>query len=410
MILIMHHWQRTLYITFFAQLVSAIGLSLFFPFLPLYIEELGTNTSISLDFWSGMAYSAISFSLAVASPIWGTLSDRYGRKPMVMRSMLGGGLIILLMGFARSAEELVFLRACQGLVTGTVLATNALVAGVMPPDRRGYAMGLLHGGFLAGVAIGPMLGGTLADTIGFRKTFLLAAVILTIAGVFVTLGIKEDFVPPQRQHRRYGVFSAWWRVLTIRGVPLSYAIRFLTLLGPSMLLPILPLYVKGLLPASAQVSTVTGIVFGLSYATGTIGSFYLGRLSDRLGQQRVLVLSLLAAASFFAPQSLVADAWQLMPLQMLTGVAIGGVTPLLNALLAHYTRAGEEGMVYGLNHSISASARATGPMAGVMVGLLVGYPGVFVASGLVMLLAALLAGWYLPDIEQTGPTGQPEVA
>ena len=100
-------WKRTIYIMFFAQMMSMIGFSSVFPFLPLYVKALGTTTSISTDFYAGLAYSGQAFTMMIASPVWGFLADQWGRKAMVVRSMLGGSIILTMMAFVRSAEELV---------------------------------------------------------------------------------------------------------------------------------------------------------------------------------------------------------------------------------------------------------------------------------------------------------------
>ena len=136
-------WRRTLYILFIAQFVSAVGFSNIVPFLPLYVQYLGSRSGLSVEFLAGMTFSAQAITGMVVAPFWGALADRYGRKLMVQRAVLGGGLLLLLMGFVRSAEELVLLRALQGLVTGILPASSALVAASAPRDNTGYAMGLL---------------------------------------------------------------------------------------------------------------------------------------------------------------------------------------------------------------------------------------------------------------------------
>ncbi|MBE0699072.1 MAG: MFS transporter, partial [Anaerolineaceae bacterium] len=136
-------WQRTLYIMFTAQLLTAIGFSSIFPFFPLYVKQLGSSLGISLELLAGLVFSSQAFTMMIAAPIWGALADRYGRKLMVERAMFGGSFILLLMALVTSAEQLVLLRAIQGLVTGTVSAGNALVASVTPREHAGYGMGLL---------------------------------------------------------------------------------------------------------------------------------------------------------------------------------------------------------------------------------------------------------------------------
>jgi DHA1 family multidrug resistance protein-like MFS transporter len=137
-------WKRTLLIVFIAQTIVAVGYSSIFPFLPLYVESLGTSTNLSVEFLAGLVYSAQAFTMMIASPIWGAVADRVGRKLMVERAMFGGALMTFLMAFVQTAEQLIALRAIQGLITGVVAASNALVASETPRERTGFAMGMLH--------------------------------------------------------------------------------------------------------------------------------------------------------------------------------------------------------------------------------------------------------------------------
>ena len=107
-------WKRTLYFLFFAQVMVSVGFSSIYPFLPLYVEQLGSTTGISIELLAGLIYSVQALTMMIASPIWGAVADRFGRKLMVVRSMYGGAVIIFLMTFVTSAEQLVLLRALQG--------------------------------------------------------------------------------------------------------------------------------------------------------------------------------------------------------------------------------------------------------------------------------------------------------
>ena len=112
-------WEWTLYILAFSQLITAVGFSTIFPFLPLYVKDLGSTMGLSIELLSGLVFSAQAVTMMITSPIWGALADRFGRKLMIQRSAFGGALLVFLMAFVRSAEELVLLRAIQGdLVTG----------------------------------------------------------------------------------------------------------------------------------------------------------------------------------------------------------------------------------------------------------------------------------------------------
>ncbi|MDQ7029593.1 MAG: MFS transporter [Ardenticatenia bacterium] len=393
----MARWQRTLFIMFTAQLVSAMGFSIIFPFLPLYVQALGTRTGLSTEFWAGMVFSSQAVTMMVASPIWGSLADRYGRKLMVQRAMFGGAVVLAAMGFVRSAEELALLRALQGLITGTVSAVNALVAASTPRNRTGYAMGMIQVGLWGGVAVGPLAGGWLADTFGFRAAFGVTGTLLAVAGLLVWRWVDEPPTLASPEVAHMGFLEAWRHVLRSTGVMPTYMLRFLSWLARNILLPVAPLFVQTLLPANAPVSTVTGLVVGITSAASTASAIVLGRLGDRLGHRRILVAGALLAALFYFPQSLVQSAWQFLALQALTGAAAGGITPSLSALLAHYTQPGEEGAVYGLDNSVVSAARAVAPMLGAGVAVWFGLRGTFVVAGLLFIVVAAAGAWLLPD-------------
>jgi DHA1 family multidrug resistance protein-like MFS transporter len=422
-------WQQNLGIIFFAQMCSAVGFSMIFPFLPLYVEDLGTNTSISIEFWAGMVFSAQAFTMMIASPIWGALADRYGRKLMVQRAMFGAMVTIFLMAFAHTAEQLVLLRAIQGLITGTVSAANALVAASAPRKHSGFAMGVVQVGLWSGVALGPLIGGILADAYGFRVPFLITAGLQFVAFILVWVGVHEDFTPETRSANQNKSFITEWRhVFTMDGVLQTYIIRFLAGLSRSLIIPIMPLFIVLLFTSRsagvplpeflegfiepAGVSTYTGLVVGVSSATSTLSAVYLGRLGDRIGHRRILIGSALVAMLLYIPQGFVAFAWQLLILQGLTGLAIGGLVAAPSALLARYTDPGEEGAVYGLDNSVVAGARAVAPLIASGVAIWFGLRMMFVAMPLVFLIIGLIAMLVLPadPLTHTGKSAHEENA
>lgn len=391
-------WQRTLYVVFVAQLFSAVGMSTVFPFLPLYVKELGTKTQLSIEFLAGAVFSAQAATMMFASPLWGTLADRFGRKLMIQRAMFGGAAVIFLMGYARTAEELVLLRAIQGLITGVVSAANALVASVAPRERLGFAMGMIQVALRAGIAIGPLVGGTIADALGYRQTFIVTACLMSAGGLLVRYGVEERFRPESRGRKdSTGLLAGWQHVLGAPGVRPTYSVRFLAGLASVLILPIAPLFMQGLLPNASRINTVTGLMTGLASAATTATAVYLGRLGDRIGHRRVLRVCALLAAAFYLPQGFVTQAWQLLLLQALTGAAIGGIIPTVSALLAAYTEPEAAGSVYGLDSSIFAASRALAPLLGSAIAVWFGFPPVFLLAGLLYVALAVVAFWRLPE-------------
>lgn len=393
-------WQRTLYILAFSQLLSSIGFSMIFPFLPNFVESLGTNTNISLVFWAGAVFSAQAITMAVSAPVWGAVADRYGRKPMVVRAMFGGAIVTFLMGYAQSAEMLVLLRAVQGLVTGVASAGNAMVASIAPRERTGYAMGVLQTASWSGVAVGPVIGGILADTFGYRMAFTVTGALLMVGGFIVTLGIHEKFTPVPRRKGQGGLLAGWKRILRRPGIGDTFLARFTSNLARGLLVPILPLFIPIVLHGQGAIGTFTGLVIGVSSATGTIAAIVLGNLGDRTGHRRILIISALVAAASYIPMAFVTEGWQLLLLNALSGIATGGLMPALSALLVRYTAEEEVGSAFGLDNSVMSAARAAAPLLAVGTVSLLGYQAVFFLGALIFLITLAITIWKLPEPDQ----------
>lgn len=394
-----NNWKVTLGIVFMSQVFSAVGFSMIFPFLPLYIQSLGSTTGSSVEFLSGMVIASQGFTMMIAAPIWGVVADRFGRKKMVLRSMLGGAVIVAMMAFVNSAEQLILLRAIQGLITGTVSANNALVAAATPRERIGFAMGALQVGLWSGIAVGPLLGGVLADNFGYGIPFLITGALLFLAGLTISFGIHEEFTPPKNPVaiRPGAIWGEWKHIVQTSGVGMVFMLRFLSGLARTIIIPIAPLFVISLIAdADVTSNTYAGLVIAVSSATSTIGAIYLGNLGDKISHRNVLMWSAIAAAILYFPQVFVGDVWQLLILQGLAGIAAGGLVAAPSALLARYTEAGEEGAVYGLDNSVVAGARAVAPLVGAAVALMVGMRGTFAAAGVVFVVVAIATWYYLP--------------
>ena len=384
---------------FIAQLMTSVGYSSIFPFLPLYVQDLGTVTNLSTELLAGLVYSSQAFTMMIASPIWGTLADRYGRKLMVERSLFGGTFLLLLMAFVTTAEQLVALRGIQGLITGTIAAANALVASVVPRKHTGYAMGLMQVGLGAGVALGPLIGGAVADLLGYSEAFYITASLLFLAGLLVLFGVKENFTPQNADKSVSKQFLTEWRqILSASGVVLTYSMRFMSTLGRMMIIPIAPLFIITLMENTSRVNTFTGLVIGVASAATTISAVYLGRLGDRIGQRKILMACTFIAALLYLPQSAVNAPWQILVLQALVGVALGGIIPAISALLARLTNPGEEGAVYGLDNSINAGARSVAPLLGAAVAASFSLRATFVAVALLFLTMGLMVIWQMREI------------
>ena len=390
-------WRRTLWVVWFAELTSIVGFTVVIPILPLYVRELGVVDPDAAAFWSGVVFSAHAVAMAVMAPIWGTLADRYGRKLMVERAMFAGAVLIGMMGFARSVQQLALLRALQGMLTGTVTAATTLVASTAPRERSGYALGILQMGIYTGAAVGPVVGGVITDTVGFRAAFLTTAGLLFTGGTLVALFVREDFRPVEGPSRRgwAALRESLGPVLAQRPLLSAFGIRLMMRMAGRLLGPILPYFVEQLAP-TALTATLTGVVRMANAAGGAVGALTLGRLADRIGRRRVLLTCALALCGLYTLQFLVRDVEQLTALQAVTGLAMGGVLAAISATLAALAPEGHQGAVYGLDATVVSGANAVAPMIGTAISVAFGYRATFLGSAVLFLLATVVASALLP--------------
>ena len=388
----MASWKRTLALMVGTQFTASLGFSVIYPFLPFYVAQLGSLSNLSTEMLSGLVYSSPSLTMAIASPFWGAVADRRGRKPMVVRAAFGAGVMFLLMGFVANTEQLIALRVLQGLVSGTLAASSALIVAVTPREHTGYAMGWLQVGFWSGNAAGPVLGGVLADLTGYRVIFVVTAVLLALSGLGVWLGVDEPFVrEPDPVKARSSILRSWRRMLADPRLSATLALRFLTSIGRSTMAPILPLFVLHVTQSSMGVGTLTGLITGVESATSTLSAVYLGRLGDRIGHGRVALASALVTAAFYVPQGFVNSVWHLLLLQALSGIGVGGLLPSLSALLAQYSRLGEEGSIYGIESSVMSAARGIAPLLASACAIWFSLGGAFLLTAAVFAAVALFA-------------------
>src|SRR4051794_8559072 len=224
----MEGWRRNLYVVWFATFASLTGGSLVQPFLPLFINrDLGVTDPGTAAIWFGLATTGSGLAQATLAPIWGILADRHGRKPMLVRAQFAIGAANGMLSFVGSPWQLVGLRVIQGMFSGVVGASRALVAGSVPRDKVPYAMGLIQSAIFMGQTLGPTIGGILGSTIGFRASFIATAGINFVAGTLAMVFVKEQPVPvgPGRQGRGRGSLR---EMLRSRPLAILFAMFFLT--------------------------------------------------------------------------------------------------------------------------------------------------------------------------------------
>jgi DHA1 family multidrug resistance protein-like MFS transporter len=175
-----------------SQLLATTAFMFVVPFMPLYVQQLGVEDAGHAAAWAGFINGASGATMALIAPLWGTLSDRLGRKIMLLRATLAAAVVVGSMGFVSAPWQLLGLRLLQGTLTGTVPAATALVASTTPPERAGWRLGALQTVIFVAAGVGPALGGISADMAGLRTSFFLASALLAASGAMVLVGVAEN--------------------------------------------------------------------------------------------------------------------------------------------------------------------------------------------------------------------------
>lgn len=184
-------WRKNLYVLWATQFIAMVGMNLVVPFLPFYIRDLGVADEAEVVRWSGLVFAGPFISALFATPFWGNLGDKYGRKPMVIRALFGLAVSQVLIGLSQNVMQVFLFRILQGAISGFIASALALVSTSAPRKRVGYALGVLQSASSGGVILGPFFGGLLADLIGYREIFFVTAVFCTMGAVAVMYGVEE---------------------------------------------------------------------------------------------------------------------------------------------------------------------------------------------------------------------------
>lgn len=378
-------WRRNLYALWIAQLLAIVGFSMRTPFLPFFLGDLGVDTIEGQTLWAGVVNAAGAGVMAITAPIWGTVADRHGRKPMLMRAQFSSFITIGLMMFATAAWHLLGLRLIEGALAGTVTAATALVAVSMPKDRLGFGLGMIQTSVFSGSALGPLLGGFLADTIGYRASFGVSSTMLLSSGLITLFFVKENFTPVPRGEDAPKQVSMWKLVAAPALLGLiagMLAIRF----SSAAVQPIMPLFVGELSGDPANAATQAGLVMGVLGLTSAISSVWLGRLGDKRGHRKILLISMIGSGLVYLPMAASQAPWHLIVLSAVFGIFAGGTIPAANALVANMTAPERRGAIYGVIAAATSVGGFLGPLIGAGIAAGFGFRFTFVLTGMVVLL------------------------
>lgn len=367
------------------------SLTMVMPFLSLLIDSMGNYSTEFVLKWAGLVFGVTFVTAFIMSPIWGRLGDRHGRKKLLLFLSFGASICILLMGYVTTVYHLFIIRIFMGFFAGFISMAQAFIATQTPKKMAGKVMGTLQTGSVSGGLFGPLIGGWLADSFGFTYTFLLTGMIILVTFFMILVGVKE--VEINKKDSKKDDYSSKQVFQLIFTSPLLLAVMgvgMLVQIANFSIQPLLAIYV-GELHGQQNIAFFSGAAFSVVGLGNLILSREWGKLGDRFGHDKILLLLVLAGAVAYVPQAFVTSIWQLLALRFFLGMVIGGVIPCIVAYIRQAAPFQVQGEVLGYNTSFRFFGNVVGPVMG---GFISGYIGIssvfFVTSGLFILGGLLL--------------------
>jgi len=287
------------------------------------------------------------------------------------------------------------MMALFGLLAGGPAAATIAVATTTPTISLGFGLGMLQTAVFAGQSVGPIVGGLVVDSLGYKTVFVLAALTQVIALVIGLTLLKEDHVGKSRDQRlRLGVLlTGLLHNPTGRSLAFLMGPLFLMNVAASAAMPMLPLFAQTLLTPGTGEGTAIGLVTAAGGCAASISALALGRWSDRIGYGNLIVWCSLVGSVFHSAISFVAGIGELSALRVVGGLAMGAQPGTLNALIGSITPESRRGSVYGIATAVAVVGTSAGPLLGATIVATLGLRSVFLATGVLMAVVGA-AVWF----------------
>ena len=392
----MQNNRRNLAILFFTMVVVMMGFGMIIPILPFYIIEFGAGGSAM-----GLLMATYAIMQFIFSPIWGGVSDRIGRKPVLMIGVLGNAIAQILFGFSTELWMLIGARVLAGILSSATLPTAMAYIGDSTSEKdRGGGMGIIGAAMGVGMVLGPGIAGWLA-TYSLSAPFFLAAGLSLLALVFILLVLPESLPAEKRAQTIGGIngpqLKELWRALF---TPIGFllVLAFLVSFGLTNFESVFGLYAYASYGYGPQ--QVGGLLTFIGLVSAIVQGGLTGPFTRRWGEVRVIKISLLGSAVGFALMVL-ADSF--VGVLLTTGFFVTSnamLRPSVSSLISRRATLGQ-GVAMGLNNAFMSLGRSVGPLwAGFIYDINLSYP--YWSGSIIMLVSFVISIFKLRE-EETIP-------
>lgn len=363
----------------FALLMSS-SYTMLIPFLPIYMQkELNADASL-VSLWSGFTY-AITFAVsAFVAPLWGKLSDKMGKKPMIIRSSILIAITYFLGGIVQTPFQLFLVRAFQGVAAGLWPACLVMISAYVPKNKLGFSMGLMQSANICGGILGPLFGGLLATSLGMRNSFFISSAVLLSICLITIFEIKE---PPKAKENKENKKDdvSYMTMLKDRNIALLLMCVGLTNLVIMQIQPIVALYVQELSGPEDNAILLSGFILSLGGIAGAIASPFWGKAGQKIGFAKTITAAFIVAGALMMCQGLPKQLFWFGAMQFFCGLGFSGIFPSANSILVLLTPPSSRGVGFGLLFSAQMIGGAIGPILGGLIVTILAFNSVYIISG-----------------------------
>ncbi len=389
--------RRNIVILFFTLVVVMMGFGMIIPIIPFYIESFGASGSEL-----GILMAIFALMQFIFSPIWGSLSDRYGRKKFLLVGAIGNALSMLFFGLSTQLWMLYASRALAGSLSSATLPTAMAYIGDSTSDEeRGGGMGIMGAAMGVGMVIGPGLGGWLAEY-SLQLPFYVAAVLSTLATVLIMVILPESLPPEKRDvtdtKLKGPQFQEMWQALS-SPIGILLILAFVLSFGLTNFEAVFGLFALEKFGYGPQRVGILLMVIGVISA-GMQGGL-TGPLTKRWGETAVIRASLIGSVVGFILMLL---AFNFLTVMITTGLFVISnslLRPAVSSLTSKRTTIGQ-GVAMGLNNAFMSLGRIAGPVwAGFVFDIQISYP--YLSGAVIMLVGFGVSIWWLQsatDLEE----------
>jgi MFS transporter, DHA1 family, multidrug resistance protein len=383
--------------------IGAMSFNFWYPFMPLYLLTIGATSEANAVFWVAVATTVQGIARLLTGPVWGILSDRMGRKLMLLRALYLATPTTLIAAFVGAPWQISIALAFQGLFSGFIPAAVALISVSVPESRLTARLGLITGAQYIGTTAGPAIGAVLALLFGFRGAILFAAFLPALAATLVLFVVPND--QPATRGRRLPVVAPLEPFRPTFQLVLAIFLFFLIFAMTQLVRLATPIALKAI--EAENVNAMTGLAFTLAGFASAVSVLLVAPRFFRQGRQQVALISgcLLCGAAFVF-LALADTVPQYVLFFVLISLLQAAMIPATNSLIAGNVPRSRRGTAFGWAGSAQAVAFVVGPMGAALFAAVSLQLGFIVLGGIFVLMALVLITLREPDPVAFAEQGQ----